>query len=113
MINSVHALEDKEDGERLINIKTYSSEEKVFVEIGDNGCGIPKGIRNRIFDPFFTTKNAEKGTGLGMAIIESILHKHHARIGMESEVGVGTKFTIVFPVSPSSSMKNASNRGKA
>ena len=113
LINAVHALEDKEDGERLIYIKAYSSEENVFVEIGDNGCGIPEEIRNRIFDPFFTTKSAEKGTGLGMAIIESILHKHHARIGMESEVGVGTRFTIVFPVPHSSSMKNASNLGKA
>ena len=62
----------------------------------DNGCGIPEEIQTRIFDPFFTTKDEEKGTGLGMAIIESILHKHEASIKVESEVGTGTKFTIAF-----------------
>ena len=97
LINAVHALEDKQDDQRIINIKTYSFKDKVFVEVEDNGCGIPKEIKKRIFDPFFTTKGADKGTGLGMAIIESILHKHHARISVESEIGVGTKFTIVFP----------------
>jgi len=97
LINAEHALEDKQDGPRTINIKTYSLEDKVFLELEDNGCGIPEDIRKRIFDPFFTTKEAEKGSGLGMAITESILHKHNARIGVESEVGVGTKFTIVFP----------------
>ncbi|HBF42529.1 MAG TPA: hypothetical protein DDW42_02650 [Desulfobacteraceae bacterium] len=97
LINAMHALEDKQDGRRTINIKTYLSRDKVVVEIEDNGLGIPKEIQNRIFEPFFTTKSAEKGTGLGMAIIESILHKHSAGIEFESEVGVGTKFIITFP----------------
>ena len=97
LINAVHALEDKQDDQRIITIKAYSFEDKVFVEVEDNGCGIPKEIKKRIFDPFFTTKSAEKGTGLGMAIIESILHKHHDRISVESEIGFGTKFTIAFP----------------
>jgi signal transduction histidine kinase len=96
LINAVHALEEKNDGERIINIKTYSSEDKAFVEVEDNGCGIPEEIQARIFDPFFTTKDEDKGTGLGMAIIESILHKHQANIRVESEVGTGTKFTIAF-----------------
>ncbi|MCD4716930.1 MAG: PAS domain-containing sensor histidine kinase, partial [Desulfobacterales bacterium] len=42
----------------------------------------------------------DKGTGLGMAIVESVLHKHQARIKVESEVGIGTKFRIVFPGLP-------------
>jgi two-component system NtrC family sensor kinase len=96
LINAVDALEDKNDGERIINVKTYSYEDKVFVEVDDNGCGIPEEIQTRIFDPFFTTKDEDKGTGLGMAIIESILHKHEASINVESEVGTGTKFTIAF-----------------
>jgi len=100
LINAVHSLEDKQKDQRIINIKTYSFEDKVFLEVEDNGCGIPKEIQNRIFDPFFTTKDPDKGTGLGMAIIESILHKHHSKIRVESEPGVGTKFTIVFPVLP-------------
>ena len=97
LINAVHALENKKDNQRMINIKTYRSENKISVEVRDNGCGIPKGVQRSIFDPFFTTKDSEKGTGLGMAIVESILHKHNASITFDSKVGVGTKFTIVFP----------------
>jgi signal transduction histidine kinase len=100
LINAIHALEDKGNDQRLVSIKAYSSEDKVLVEIEDNGCGIPEEIQERIFDPFFTTKGADKGTGLGMAIVASILHKHRAGIGFESKVGVGTKFTIAFPAFP-------------
>jgi len=100
LINAMHALEETQDDQRRITIKTYSFEENIFLEIEDNGCGIPEEIQERIFDPFFTTKSADKGTGLGMAIVESVLHKHHARIKVESEVGIGTKFRIVFPGLP-------------
>lgn len=99
LINAVHALENKEEVERMIKIKSRLSEGRVLVEIEDNGCGIPEEIQKNIFDPFFTTKSAEKGTGLGMAIVESILHKHDAQIDITSKEGVGTKFTLSFPVS--------------
>ena len=72
MINSMHALEDKEKDRRTIYTRDYLSKNKVIVEIEDNGSGIPKEIQGRIFNLFFTTKSAEKGTGLGMAIVESI-----------------------------------------
>jgi len=98
LINSVHALETKEDGERTIRVGLSSSDDTLVVEVEDSGCGIPAEAQPRIFDPFFTTKGPEKGTGLGMAIVESILHQHHASIKLQSEVGVGTKFTISFPV---------------
>jgi signal transduction histidine kinase len=100
LMNATHALEEKQDDQRRITFKAYSIEDNIFLEINDNGCGIPEEIRARIFDPFFTTKGPEKGTGLGMAIVESVLHKHNARIKVESEVGIGTKFRIVFPGSP-------------
>ncbi|MBN2419872.1 MAG: PAS domain-containing sensor histidine kinase, partial [Deltaproteobacteria bacterium] len=54
---------------------------------------------DRIFDPFFTTKSSEKGTGLGMAVIQAILHRHKAAIKFVSETGKGTIFTITFPLS--------------
>jgi signal transduction histidine kinase len=97
LINSVHALETKEVGERMIRVGLFSSDGSLKVEVEDNGCGISKEAQPKIFDPFFTTKGPEKGTGLGMAIVESILHKHHASIELQSEVGVGTKFTLSFP----------------
>jgi signal transduction histidine kinase len=101
LINASDALEHRKDAKRLIQVKTRAEEGRVIVEVRDNGCGIPKEIQKMIFDPFFTTKSPEKGTGLGMAIIESILDKHHAGIELESEVGVGTRFTLHFPALPS------------
>ena len=97
VVNAIHALEEKNDDNRRILIRTDSSGEEVHLSIDDNGCGIPKELQERIFDPFFTTKSSDKGTGLGMAIIQSILHHHNAVIKVESEDGKGTKFTITFP----------------
>ena len=97
LINAINALETAQNGQRMINLKAHSSEGKVFLEIKDSGCGIPEEIQDRIFEPFFTTKEHNGGTGLGMTIIESILHKHQASIDIDSEGGAGTKITITFP----------------
>lgn len=97
LINAMDALEDNPVDERRITIRTYSSTDTVFAEVEDNGCGIPQEILQRIFDPFFTTKSADQGTGLGMAIVQSILQKHGATINVHSEVGKGTRFIIGFP----------------
>jgi signal transduction histidine kinase len=111
LINAADALETKREGERIIRIRTSSREEGVEVEVEDNGCGIPPDIRKAIFDPFFTTKPPEKGTGLGMAIVESILHKHGAKIQLQSEVGIGTRFTITFPAPKAPSGKSHEAKG--
>ncbi|OGP58744.1 MAG: hypothetical protein A2V65_05425 [Deltaproteobacteria bacterium RBG_13_49_15] len=98
LINAIDALENRPPDHRQVYIKTDRSPDSVRVQIEDNGCGIPPEIQARIFDPFFTTKTEEKGTGLGLAVINSILHKHHARIDVWSEVDRGTRFTVSFPV---------------
>lgn len=70
----------------------------VAIDIEDNGIGISKGLVNRIFDPFFTTK--QKGSGLGLATVYSIVKKHDGHIRVESEIGKGTCFTIFVPAAP-------------
>ena len=52
----------------------------------------------KVFDPFFTTKPVGKGTGLGMSISYRVINDHHGTINVESEVGKGTKFTIILPI---------------
>ncbi|HQZ07870.1 MAG TPA: ATP-binding protein, partial [Burkholderiaceae bacterium] len=64
----------------------------------DNGCGIEKASMARIFDPFYTTKPVGKGTGLGLSISYGIVHKHHGRIQVHSEVGKGTTFRVELPI---------------
>lgn len=65
--------------------------------ISDNGSGIKPEIISKIFEPFFTTKEIGKGTGLGLSMVYGILQNHEGKILCESELGVGTKFTIFLP----------------
>jgi len=67
----------------------------VQVTIGDHGRGIPEKDLSRIFDPYFTTK--VKGSGMGLTTAYSIIRKHNGYIGVASQVGVGTTFTLYLP----------------
>jgi PAS domain S-box-containing protein len=69
----------------------------VKITIKDRGIGISKEHLERIFDPYFTTK--QKGSGFGLAITYSIIKRHQGHITVESEVGVGTTFSIYLPAS--------------
>ncbi len=64
----------------------------------DQGCGIPEENIKKIFEPFFTTKDVGKGTGLGLSVSYGIINEHGGEIKIKSEVGTGTKFTIILPV---------------
>jgi len=70
----------------------------VAIEVADNGKGIPKEVLPKIFDPFFTTKAVGQGTGLGLSICYRIVQAHGGRIDVDSRPGVGTRFTVVLPV---------------
>lgn len=71
-----------------------------FVElsIADNGEGMSDEVKKQIFAPFFTTKDSEKGTGLGLMSVYNTVRDHSATIKLESSQGVGTKFSIYFPI---------------
>ena len=69
----------------------------VEIKISDNGSGISKEDLVRIFEPFYSTKG-QKGTGLGLAVIWGIIDNHDGTINVESELGTGTTFTILLPV---------------
>ena len=64
----------------------------------DSGAGIPRDVMNRMFEPFFTTKGMTKGTGLGLAVVQGIVSSHHGAIAIDSEIGVGTSFSVLLPM---------------
>ncbi|GHE33251.1 sensor histidine kinase [Sphingobacterium griseoflavum] len=102
LTNAIYAINEKfkqESGGQL-RIATGIHEEgvSVFIQIVDNGIGIPEEIREKIFEPFFTTKDVGEGTGLGMSIAYNTIAKHHGKIIVDSTVGEGTSFTLVIPI---------------
>jgi two-component system NtrC family sensor kinase len=91
--NAVQAM----DGRGRLDLATYSQNGTMFVRISDTGCGIPKALMHQIFDPFFTTKDPGKGTGLGLSIVYQIVNQYGGTIGIKSEEGNGSTFTVQFP----------------
>ncbi len=85
-------------GNLFINVDNYS-ENGNFVRMvfRDEGTGIPENRLGRIFDPYFTTR--ENGSGLGLAVVQSIVEKHRGTIHVESEIGKGSVFTVLLPAS--------------
>jgi PAS domain S-box-containing protein len=69
----------------------------VELAIKDSGHGIPNEYMDRIFDPYFTSKEKGEGTGLGLAVVHGIISSHGGAITVESEIGQGTTFHVLFP----------------
>ena len=66
----------------------------VCLEVSDTGSGMNEETQARIFDPFFTTKAEGEGTGLGLHVIAEMIRSHRGLIDVQSELNVGTTFTI-------------------
>jgi PAS domain S-box-containing protein len=79
-----------------LTLQTGEAGDGVWVSVADTGGGIPQEQINRIFEPFYTTKN--KGSGLGLMIVQRIVRAHNGRIELESNVGRGTTFRIWLPL---------------
>jgi PAS domain S-box-containing protein len=108
--NSAHAMGDKGGILEVylhnvnLNIKAAAQYPEldpgpyVKLSIRDTGCGMDSATMQRIFDPYFTTKELDKGTGMGLAVVHGIVKGHGGGIHVESTVGEGTCFDILFPV---------------
>ena len=85
-----------------IDVALRSSEEFAMLEVRDDGIGISAEDQQRIFDKFYRVESdatlAIVGTGLGLSIVKSIVEKHKGRVWVESEVGVGSTFTVLLPM---------------
>ena len=74
----------------------------VVLSVADTGGGIADDVKSKIFEAFFTTKPAGQGTGLGLATCQSIVHRWRGHLAVETRLGAGSKFSILFPSLPAS-----------
>lgn len=96
IVNAVQAMPEGKMG--LIDIRTDCNEREVWIEVQDNGPGIPPDVMKKIFDPFFTSKDPGTGTGLGLSVSQNIIQQHGGKLEVSSTVGVGTTFKITLPI---------------
>jgi len=92
--NAIDACDERKEGK--VRIEARDRGENCEIVISDNGKGIPEQIRNNLFDPF-VTYGKTGGTGLGTAIVKSVIEAHKGRIRFETSTGKGTTFYIQFP----------------
>lgn len=88
----------KDAGTLTVKVGPDDKDRHVLVKISDSGRGIPESEIKNIFDPFFTTKPPGEGTGLGLAVSQTLVAEHKGEILVESKVGIGTTFTIKLPL---------------
>jgi signal transduction histidine kinase len=92
-----NAVQAMARGGDLVLRTTLAGDNVIRLEVRDTGEGIPPEHLQDIFNPFYTTKAPGQGTGLGLSVVHSILQRYQGEIRVESEVGVGTTFTIDLP----------------
>ena len=80
-----------------LTIRSAQAEQAVCLEFSDTGVGMSAETRRHCFEPFFSTKG-EHGTGLGLALVHGIIRRHDGNINIESSLGIGSTFTICFPL---------------
>jgi signal transduction histidine kinase len=85
------------DGHGTLTVRTARAGDRLLVEIGDTGPGVPEEIKARIFEPFFTTKAVGEGTGLGLDISwRIVVNRHHGDLKVVSSPG-DTRFQVFLP----------------
>ena len=94
---------------RITTTESIHGASAILIAITDNGPGMSEDVMERVFDPFYTTR--DKGTGLGLAVVQAVARAHHGTVWVESEEGAGSTFTIYMPIEQQTGqfeLKNAS-----
>jgi len=98
VLNAIQAMPARPYDKNQVKVTLAERDGHALIEVSDNGSGIDPAQLPRIFDPFFTTKI--KGTGLGLAISRQIVEDLGGELAVESQLGVGTRFTVRLPLLP-------------
>jgi len=101
LINLLGNARDASRSGDSVTIHTAADEHQILLMVEDQGSGIEHELKDRLFEPFFTTKEPGAGTGLGLALVYSIIEEHYGQITVDSPIDDvtqrGTRFTITLP----------------
>ncbi len=97
VMNALDAVSDLPEGAGQVRVSLGLRQGKVELRVEDNGPGIAPEHLDRVFDPFFTTKDVGKGTGLGLAVVYSLVRDLDGAIEVESPAGGGAVFRVLLP----------------
>lgn len=93
VFNAIDALSARGTG-RIV-LRTGGDAQRGWLEVDDDGPGMPPEIERRVFEPFFTTK--EQGTGLGLAMVYAFVKRHGGDVELHTKPGAGTRFRLCLP----------------
>jgi two-component system sensor histidine kinase FlrB len=111
--NALQAAASSKIEQSVINIQVYSNKSSVYISVKDNGPGIQSVAVEKIFEPFYTSNS--KGTGLGLAVVKSVVEAHQGEVNYLSQPGEGAHFCMKLPLLEqveASSMNNTSIQEK-
>ncbi len=103
LINALDSVRGRKGRVEIITERIVNGRDTLKLVVRDDGEGMPEDVMDRIFDPFFTTK--QRGTGLGLCIVDSIVKSHGGRIWVESDRAKGATFCMEIPSSMDKEVK--------
>ncbi len=92
LVKAIEAVKDVH--EPKISLSAGSNNDKIWLQIADNGTGIQEEVLDKIFVPFFSTK--KNGSGIVLTLCKQIMMLHHGKLQVQSKVGIGTIFFLQF-----------------
>jgi signal transduction histidine kinase len=79
----------------MLNVEQGNTrQDRLIIEVSDNGCGMDEKTKEMIFEPFITTRVQDNGSGLGLFVCQNLIEKMGGRIEVESSPGVGSTFRV-------------------
>jgi len=111
ILNLIINARDAMDGKGILSVKSRPALEdsKAEIQVADSGCGIAPENFDKIFEPFFSTKG-DRGNGLGLAAVRSIVEEHGGEITVDSQLGEGSVFRVLWPTMEGVGSENRRSR---